>query len=740
MPFAGFRFISPTEALQGFSSPAVITLGSMFIIAAGLRESGFADEIASFIVRIVGRRESLLVAAIMLLCGFISFFVNNIAVVALLLPTTISISHRTRIPASRLLIPLAYSAILGGVGTVIGTTPNILIVSVMQTLGYEPFGFFEFSYYGLAMLLVGTLFMAGVGRHLLPKNPAHGRGSYQRKKLSDLYKLDERVFSLSIPINSSLHGKSLNELRFAEVLGLQVITIRRQGKIIQAPRGNVVLRALDVLTVGGLEENLERVLSLRGIRTSTFSEYTIAQLNKKVTVGIIEVIDQSWEGKPVKNIQYMDRYGLVVTKVEREGFVPANFLDMPLRKGDRLNVIGVPDFVNKLAMQPGLLFSDQKQSVNQVIDNDLSELVIPEDSLLDGKTVKDASILEKLGISIMGIDKGDDLLLAPAGREVLKSGDKIIVAGDASQIELFESLGDLKISASEDEQTLDSQKVGIAEASLSPRSRLIDKTPYELNFRQKYGLQLLAIWREGKPHRTELAHKQLKLGDALLLQGSRSKINLLADDPDFLLLDEVPSKPRTLSRYLALISFFTVVVLSAFDLQPVHVAALLGALVAILGGAINIADIYRQIEWRILVLVAVLIAIGTAFQTSGSAGLIAEGIVQSASNSGLLTLSSVVAVLASLFSQLTDGSLSVVLLAPVVAEAAAKIGVSAKPLFMILTLGASIAFLTPFSHKANLLVLGAGGYKVRDYFLVGLCMSLITVIITIFLVPFFLPF
>ena len=337
------NLLSPADAFKGFSSPAVITLGSMFIIAAGLKRSGFADQIAAWIIKFFGRSEAYLIAAIMLLCGSISFFVNNIAVVALLMPTVISISHKTSVPPSKLLIPLSFSAVLGGTGTLIGTTPNILMIDVMESLGNKPFSFFDFSPFGVSMLLLGTLFMAGIGRHFLPRIDVGRQGkSSRREKLSELYKLDDRVFSVMIPINSNLHGKTLRELRFAEVLGVQVITIRRQGKIIQAPRGGVVLRALDVLTVGGLQENLERILDLKGIKRSQFKEGLTSQLHKRIVGAKLEILKGDWVGKPVRSMHYMERYGLAITGIERDGSLPVNFLDVGMKEGDLIHVIGTP--------------------------------------------------------------------------------------------------------------------------------------------------------------------------------------------------------------------------------------------------------------------------------------------------------------------------------------------------------------------------------------------------------------
>ncbi|MCB0318479.1 MAG: SLC13 family permease, partial [Bdellovibrionales bacterium] len=616
--------LGPEEAFVGFSSPAVITLGSMFVIAAGLKESGLADQMATWIVKLFGSSETKLIAATMLIAGLISFFVNNVAVVALLMPAVVGISNKTEVSPSKLLLPMAFATILGGTGTLIGTTPNILIAEVMQSRKIAPFSFFDFAPFGSAMLLLGTLFMCTLGKYLLPDNGSSRQGrSNSKDKLSELYKLNDQIFSVMIPINSNLHRKTLRELRFAEILGVQVINIRRQGKLIQAPRGGVELQALDILTVGGLQENLQKILNLKGVKRGEFSKGISEQLKTKITGAKILIQDQKWAGKPVRSLQYLDRYGIAIVSLERKGGVPSNYLDLPIKQGDVLHIIGTPNTIEELSSEAGLEIRAEGLNIDQIIQQEISELVIPNDSALNGKTVKDASVLEKIGISILGIDREEMLLLAPTGREVLRSNDKLIVVGDLSQIELFESLGKLKIFDQEEGGDLESREVGIAEVTLAPRSNLIGKTLYEINFRQKYDLQALAIWRSGKPHRNDLTHLELRLGDALLLQGPRSKLNLLAEDSDFLLLSEVSSRPRGISRYFAIISFLLLILLPAFNIKPVHVSALIAALVCILSGTVKIGEIYKYIEWKILVLIAVLIAIGTAFQTSGAANLIA---------------------------------------------------------------------------------------------------------------------
>jgi len=161
-------YVTPEEAFAGFSSPAVITMLSVLFLSAALQYTGVAGAMGDRIRRVAGDREAPLIAAVMLSAGLLSAFMNNIAAVAVLMPAVMSLVRRTGVPASRLMIPLAYGAILGGTTTLVGTPPNLLTAQILVERGLEPFGLFRFAPFGLALLAAGVLFMVAIGRRLLP--------------------------------------------------------------------------------------------------------------------------------------------------------------------------------------------------------------------------------------------------------------------------------------------------------------------------------------------------------------------------------------------------------------------------------------------------------------------------------------------------------------------------------------------------------------------------------------------
>ncbi len=222
--------VTPEEAVAGFSNPAVIAVWAMFILSDGLTRTGIANVIGHTVLRLAGRQERRMIIVIMLTAGGLSAFMNNIGVAALMLPVVIEIARRTRIAASRLLMPLAYGSLLGGLTTMIGTPPNLLISGALQQAGETTFGLFDFTPIGIAALVSGTLFMAIAARYLLPKAKEEATQKRSQRNLRTLYGLHSRAFEMRVPEGSILVGKTLGQSRIGAAAGFIVIAIEHKGK------------------------------------------------------------------------------------------------------------------------------------------------------------------------------------------------------------------------------------------------------------------------------------------------------------------------------------------------------------------------------------------------------------------------------------------------------------------------------------------------------------------------------
>ena len=191
--------VSPVEALSGFSNPAVITVWAVFMLSGGQTRTGVANVIGNFVLRLAGDSETRVIVVIMVTAGVMSAIMNNVAVSALMLPVTMDIARHTGIAPSRLLMPLAYGSLLGGLTTQIGTPPNILVSDALRDEGFTPFTFFDFTPIGLIIMLSGIAFMVLIGRHLLPQRDVIKESSQDKTvDWEAQYDLQERLFNIHI--------------------------------------------------------------------------------------------------------------------------------------------------------------------------------------------------------------------------------------------------------------------------------------------------------------------------------------------------------------------------------------------------------------------------------------------------------------------------------------------------------------------------------------------------------------
>jgi Na+/H+ antiporter NhaD/arsenite permease-like protein len=207
------EIVTPKEALAGFSNPAVVTIWAVFILSGGLTRTGIANILGRQLLKVAGGGESLLVVIIMVIAGGLSAFMNNVAVAALMLPVVMDIARKTNRSPSTLLMPLAYGSLLGGLTTMIGTPPNILVSEALRDNGLEPFTLFDFSPVGIIVMAVGVAFVTLVGTRLLPQRNLAKETAGSRPDFRSQYRLQEHLFQIRIPKGSALVGKTLAESR-----------------------------------------------------------------------------------------------------------------------------------------------------------------------------------------------------------------------------------------------------------------------------------------------------------------------------------------------------------------------------------------------------------------------------------------------------------------------------------------------------------------------------------------------
>ncbi len=735
-------YLEADEAFTGFGSPAVITMLSVFIVGASLLETGVADLIGSRIHKIVGDSEARLIVVLMLVAGLLSAFMNNIAATAVLMPAVASIARRASLAPGRLFMPLAFGAILGGTTTLVGTPPNILAAQMLSERGLTPFSLFDFTPVGLVILAVGTVFMVTIGRKLLPAGEAHGPADLKLRDLASVYQLKERLFSVRIPADSPLDGLTLVESRFGNTLGVKVLAIVHDGQEKLSPKGDAVLRSGDVLTVSGSASDLGELLQLRSLAVER-TQLTALPAAMQSIHGIRARLERSSPlvGHTLRDLRFQERYGLVVLGIRHAGALRRTHLaEEDLLAGDEILALGeAKDQATQLRHAGFEILEEGTEALTELQDQ-LCLIDIPESSPLAESTVAESRLGELLGLTVVGLIRGDETRLGLAPDEVLRAGDRLLIAAEPSRIEALVSVGEVELDTGST-AALESEDVGMVEVAVAPRSGFVGQTLSEMDFRDRYGLLALALWREGRSLHVDFSHVPLRFGDALLLHGPRTRIQRLAKEPDFVVLSDTARAKRSTRRApYALGCLLLMIGLVASGLQPIHVAAFTAASLAILFRTLSMPQAYRAIEWKAIFLVAAVLPVGLAMERTGAAMLLANTVATVAGPIGNYATLGALVLLASLLSQGLDGAPAVVLLAPVVVRTAEAMDVSPYPMMMGVGLAASAAFMTPFSHKANLLVMGAGGYKASDYLRVGTPLTIVLLAIIVGLVPFFFPF
>ena len=549
--------ITPEQAFSGFSSPAVITVWAVYIVSGALFKTGVTDIIGEWIARLAGNSEPRLIAVIMLACGTMSAFMNNIGATAVMLPAVVGISRKSGVPLSRLLIPLSFASLMGGNMTQIGTPPNILASSILNERGLPSFSFFDFTPMGIIVFTTGILYMVFIGRHLLPA----------RKNVEDhqVEILREYVTELRVLPESTLADKPLAQLDLVDNYDINILGIIRERRKLNRIEGTTTIRREDTLIVSG----------------------------------------------------------------------------------DAQSLMGV---------------------------------------------------VEKLGLEI-------------------------------------EADAQFKLS------DLGSDSVQIFEATLMPRSSISGKSLKQINFRDRYNLTVLAIWRHGEVLVKRLGDVRLQIGDSLLLKGQRQRISDFRQSNPFIVLEPLQVERQRREKIPVMLGIMALVlILATFTGLHISTALVIGSLLSFLTGVHSMEEAYEAIEWRSVFLIAGMLPLGIAMETTGTAQYLANNIVNFAGAFGTIAVLAGIYILAGLITEPMSNAAATVLMVPLGIDIALKLGANPQTFVLAIVIGASTSFLTPVGHQANVLVMGPGGYRFGDYTRVGWLLNVFILVVTMIFLPILWPF
>lgn len=356
------KTLTVKEAVAGFGDDIIITIAGLFILTGGLVKTGIVDVIGRRLHRIAGSNEFLLIAMVMIVAAICASVMKNTTTTAMLVPVVLGLAERTKIPPSKLLMPLAFGAILGGTCTLIGTSTNLAVSSALsryqnlatnETLQHQlqPFSMFELTPVGIAIVGVGMVYMLVAGIWLLPRR---GGGD----SLTEQYKMREYVTEVIVLPNSPLIGKTLGEARLGADLELTVIGILRGKEERIAPSPYERIEAHDLLLVQGGMADILRIKTEAGIEIK--ADFMLSdRLLEGGEVELFEVMimrGSYFIGRTLRSLRFRQRYELTVLAINRHGTtVLQKISSVPLKFGDVLLVQGKRGLVDPLVVDGDLL-------------------------------------------------------------------------------------------------------------------------------------------------------------------------------------------------------------------------------------------------------------------------------------------------------------------------------------------------------------------------------------------------
>lgn len=706
----------------------------MFILSAGLYHTGVAKIIEKKVLRFAGETESRMIIIIMLSSGVMSAFMNNIGVAALMLPVIMGVAKRTGKAPSKLLMPLAFGSLLGGLTTLIGTPPNLLISFSLLENDLIPFGLFDFTPVGLGVMVGGILFVAFIGRHILPlRDTMNLLSRNSETDLTQSYALQERIFQLRVKPGSGLSGKTLADSKLRSALGINVLAVVRTGKKIFDPDPYAELRDNDKLIVQGKPESINTLRGWKYVHLEESKPELKLHFSPDTKIIEAELPEKSSViGKRLRESGFRNEFGVNILAINQdESIRRTNLQSIVLDSAIIIQLQGKAVQIDELTNQGKIKIINEVSSEDLIniyrLDERLFIAKISEESGLINKSIAQSHFGGAFNLNILGIMRNGKTIIMPSADEEYKPGDRLIVQGNLDDLSVLQGIYDLE---EVDEPTpglitLESDEVRLNEVILAPRSSLAGKTLSEIKFREKYGVTVIALWREGRVYRTNLNNFELRFGESIL---------------DFIVLSKASKEPlRTNKAFVSALIMLAVLLPVLFGFISLAISAVVGVALMVMTGCLKMEEAYRAIEWKAVFLIAGMLPLGTALQKTGAAKMIAESVVDSLGPFGPWGIIVGLYLLTTIATFVIPTAALVVLMAPIALQAAATVGISPYAVMMAIAIAASASFTSPISHPANLLVMGPGGYRFVDYIKLGLPLTIVVMIVVFLLLPIFWP-
>jgi len=543
--------VSSREAISGFANPATVTIIAMYMLSAGVQNTGIVERLGVYLADFTGGNEFRALVATVCTTGPLAGFVNNTPIVAVFIPMVTNLAEETDMSPSKLLLPLSYAAILGGTLTLIGTSTNILASDFARLLidGRSGIGMFEFTALGAVLLVVGLAYLLTLGWRLTP-----ARVPVDSDPVSE-FDLDDYLTFMAVRPESSGVGLSVEEFDSAHP-DVRLLQVRRDGDAYAGPHSDRRIEAGDTLVVHG----------------------SIQAVN-----------------------QFREAAGL--SQRSRESVTEDTF-------------------------------------ESEATEGTLAKAVVPETSPFVGDSVAEAGLHDYHETTVLAVRRGSDVIRTDLADRTLQAGDLLLVRTTPASIRYFTDTGDL------------------------------------------------------------------------LVADERAVEHMAAADAD----DIAPLSPKT---PLAVGILGGVVGLAALDVLPIVIAALAGVVAMVVTGCLSTADAYDAVSWNVIFLLAGVIPLGIALETTGGAAVVSEFLVASGDVLPLIGVLFVLYAVVGLLANVITPVATAVLMIPVGVDAATRLGANEFAFLLAVMFASATSFLTPVGYQTNLMVYGPGNYRFTDFLRVG---------------------
>jgi di/tricarboxylate transporter len=377
------------------------------------------------------------------------------------------------------------------------------------------------------------------------------------------------------------------------------------------------------------------------------------------------------------------------------------------------------------------------------IQNYITEVRVSENSPVAGRQLRQVKEFAQSQAIIIGLIRDKERRMEPSAYTILHENDILILSSDTKNIKRLVETTGLELVGSKQIGTADLQAddVTINEVVIMPNSIMLGGTARSLNLRANYGINLLAISRQGQVLRDRMDRIFFRSGDVLLLQSHVETLKETVETLGCLPLAGNGVRISPTQQMLPALGIFAgALLISAVGLLQVQIAFLAAVVLMIMARIVTLREAYESITWPVIILLGAMIPVGEALETTGGAVQIANAIL-SASQSMPEAVTLVVILVATMFlSDIVNNAAAVVLMAPIGISIARTLGVSIDPFLMAITIGASCAFLTPIGHQSNTLVMGPGGYHFGDYWRIGLLLEIVVLLVAVPLILMVWPF